>query len=46
MKWVKGHSGDFMNDVVDRLAVVAALGPFAPVVEPPAGSSPAQSSLF
>ena len=23
--WVKGHSGDVMNDVVDRLAVAAAL---------------------
>ena len=24
-KWVKGHSGDTMNDLVDRLAVEAAL---------------------
>jgi len=23
-RWVKGHSGDPMNDLVDRLAVVAA----------------------
>jgi ribonuclease HI len=23
-EWVKGHSGDFMNDLVDRLAVEAA----------------------
>lgn len=44
-QWVKGHSGDFMNDVVDRLAVVAALGPFVvAAMEPPAQSSPAQSS--
>jgi ribonuclease HI len=25
-RWVKGHSGDPMNDLVDRLAVEAALG--------------------
>ena len=30
-QWVKGHSGDFMNDFVDRLAVTAALGPFTAV---------------
>jgi ribonuclease HI len=23
-RWVKGHSGDVMNDLVDRLAVEAA----------------------
>ena len=28
-RWVKGHSGDPMNDLVDRLAVAAAAGPFA-----------------
>lgn len=27
-RWVKGHSGDPMNDLVDQLAVVAATGPF------------------
>jgi len=27
-RWVKGHSGDRMNDFVDRLAVEAARGPF------------------
>jgi ribonuclease HI len=27
-QWVKGHSGDLMNDLVDRLAVAAAKGPF------------------
>ncbi len=26
--WVKGHSGNRMNDLVDALAVVAARGPF------------------
>ncbi len=37
-RWVKGHSGDPMNDVVDRLAVAAALrqagagGPIPPTV--------------
>ena len=40
-EWVKGHSGDMMNDLVDRLAVVASAGPFdlprpAPAIEPPA----------
>lgn len=46
-QWVKGHSGDLMNDVVDRLAVVAAMGPFAvSAIEPLADPPPAQSSLF
>jgi ribonuclease HI len=27
-RWVKGHSGNQMNDLVDRLAVAAAAGPF------------------
>jgi ribonuclease HI len=27
-RWVKGHSGDRMNDLVDQLAVIAARGPF------------------
>lgn len=47
-RWVKGHSGDPMNDLVDRLAVAAGAGPFDPV-PPPAGAPvdpPAQSSLF
>lgn len=44
-RWVKGHSGDRMNDRVDQLAVAAALGPFTePSVEPRAGGD--QASLF
>jgi ribonuclease HI len=46
-RWVKGHSGNPMNDLVDRLAVVAAQGPFAP--EPTSladDTPPAQRSLF
>ena len=27
-EWVKGHSGDRMNDLVDQLAVAASKGPF------------------
>lgn len=45
-RWVKGHSGDPMNDLVDRLAVAAAAGPFdAPDDrdQPPAAG---QGSLF
>jgi ribonuclease HI len=33
-RWVKGHSGNTMNDLVDRLAVAAAAGPFEVVPEP------------
>jgi ribonuclease HI len=29
-RWVKGHSGDPMNDLVDQLAVAAGRGPLAP----------------
>ena len=45
-RWVKGHSGDPMNDLVDRLAVAAAAGPFdAPADrEPPPAAG--QGSLF
>jgi ribonuclease HI len=48
-RWVKGHSGDPMNDLVDRLAVVAAKGPFdqpRPGTAPDGGAAPAQDSLF
>jgi len=47
-RWVKGHSGDRMNDLVDRLAVVAAQGPHDDVVAPGPADQPesAQDSLF
>ena len=48
-RWVKGHSGDPMNDLVDQLAVAAAvIAATVPVVapEPAADLSVAQSSLF
>ena len=38
-EWVKGHSGDPMNDLVDALAVAASKGPFTPR---PAASSAGQ----
>jgi ribonuclease HI len=43
-QWVKGHSGNRMNDLVDALAVAASKGPFdAPeVAEPSSGGG----SLF
>jgi len=44
-RWVKGHSGDRMNDLVDRLAVVAAQGPHDDVVAPQPEPG-AQTSLF
>lgn len=48
MRWVKGHSGDPMNDLVDRLAVEASKGPF-PVVaasQPPESAPDTQGVLF
>ena len=39
-RWVKGHSGDPMNDLVDRLAVAAAAGPHEPT-SPTRSVSPA-----
>jgi ribonuclease HI len=44
-RWVKGHSGDRMNDLVDRLAVVAAQGPHDDVV-PTTPEPGTQTSLF
>lgn len=43
-EWVKGHSGNPMNDLVDRLAVAASAGPFEAVTH--ADASAGQSSLF
>jgi ribonuclease HI len=44
-RWVKGHSGDLMNDLVDELAVAASKGPFTPRPEPVEVELP-QGSLF
>ncbi len=44
--WVKGHSGDRMNDLVDRLAVEAAKGPFTPTAAPPSSADAPPSTLF
>ena len=45
-RWVKGHSGDSMNDLVDLLAVAASKGPFPPPVVAPAAADDLQRSLF
>ncbi len=49
-RWVKGHSGNPMNELVDRLAVAAANGPFdTPTADdPPTGTEPPphQDRLF
>ncbi len=47
-QWVKGHSGDPMNDLVDELAVAASRGPFPPptIVAPAPEPDDAQGSLF
>ena len=39
-RWVKGHSGDRMNDLVDQIAVVAAKGPFGPTPGPDPEAAP------
>ena len=43
-EWVKGHSGNVMNDLVDLLAVAASNGPFDGPDLPPRTSAP--STLF
>jgi ribonuclease HI len=49
-RWVKGHSGNVMNELVDRLAVAAANGPFdTPEADDPPGpptDAPHQDRLF
>ncbi|MEP7046213.1 MAG: ribonuclease H [Ilumatobacteraceae bacterium] len=45
-RWVKGHSADPMNDLVDALAVAASKGPFAPLVVAPRPDPEPQGSLF
>jgi ribonuclease HI len=50
-RWVKGHSGDPMNDLVDRLAVeaaaIAARAPAAPVpTAAPTADPPEHGRLF
>lgn len=43
-RWVKGHSGDRLNDLVDGLAVAAAKGPFT--APPAAAPEPEDLTLF
>jgi ribonuclease HI len=45
-KWVKGHSGDPMNDLVDALAVAASNGPFTPRTPVLTDVEAPQGSLF
>ena len=45
-RWVKGHSGDRMNDLVDRLAVEAAKGPFDLPAAPPESPGGEPMTLF
>ena len=43
-EWVKGHSGNRMNDLVDQLAVAASKGPFDDVGDAAEPEQP--STLF
>ncbi|MEO6627034.1 MAG: ribonuclease H [Aquihabitans sp.] len=48
-RWVKGHSGNRMNDLVDALAVAASNGPFDDVPAPAPSTAPSaetRSTLF
>ena len=45
-RWVKGHAGDPMNDLVDMLAVAASRGPFTAPAAPPTTPDDPQRSLF
>ena len=45
-RWVKGHSGNRMNDLVDQLAVAASKGPFDVEVEVDVVAVEPPTSLF
>lgn len=45
-RWVKGHSGNRMNDLVDALAVAASKGPFDVVEVPGADQPEVPATLF
>ena len=45
-RWVKGHSGDPMNDLVDRLAVGGRAGPFERRPRSAAAPRPPPTRLF
>lgn len=45
-RWVKGHSGNRMNDLVDQLAVAASKGPFEPESATAVPRTETPASLF